>query len=97
MSSVFGTSAGRHPTSRAAGLVDAVGGDGFVIAGAGAEVCFGSDPLDRAEGGAASGRGDGTRWTRQCSTMRSPPRTRSPSLQSARFGKQTATGPGNPA
>jgi hypothetical protein len=64
----------RHLTSRAAGLVDAVGGAGFVSAGAGAEVCFGSGPLDRAEGGAARGRGDGTRWTRPCSTMRSPPR-----------------------
>src|SRR5271156_1169387 len=38
-----------------------------------------------------------TRWIRQCSTMRSPLRTRSPSSQSARLGKQTATGPGNPA
>ena len=55
MSSVFGTSAGRHPTSCAAGLVDAVGGDGFVIAGAGAEVCFGSGSLHRAEIGTALG------------------------------------------
>jgi hypothetical protein len=85
---------GRHLTSRTAGLVDAVGGDGFVSADAGAEVCFGSGPLDRAEGGAASGRGDGTRWTRQCSTMRSPPRARSPSSQSACLGEQIATGPG---
>jgi len=74
MSSDFRHPQGRHPTSRAVRLVDAVGGDGFVSAGAGAEVCCGSGPLDRAEGGAASGRGDGTRWTRQCSTIRSPPR-----------------------
>ncbi|MDT5307177.1 MAG: hypothetical protein QOE48_2855, partial [Mycobacterium sp.] len=52
-SSVLGHPQGRHPTSRAAGLVDAVGGDGFVIAGAGAEVCFGSGSLHRAEIGTA--------------------------------------------
>ena len=73
-------------------LVDAVGGDGFVSAGAGAEVCFGSGPLDRAEGGAASGRGDGTRWVDSAQRCGRHPGTRSPSSQSA-FGEQIATGP----
>ena len=35
MSSISRHPQGRHPTSRAAGLVDAVGGDGFVSAGGG--------------------------------------------------------------
>jgi len=42
--------------------------------GAGAGVCFGSGLVDRGEGGAVSGGGGGARWTRRCSTMRSPPR-----------------------
>jgi len=58
--------------------VDAVGGDAVVSVGAGAEVCFGSGPLDRTAGGAASGGGGGARWTRRCSTMRS--RTRAQTL-----------------
>jgi len=37
-------------------------------------VWFGSGPLDGAAGGAASGGGGGARWTRRCSTMRSPPK-----------------------
>jgi hypothetical protein len=82
---------GRHPNSRAAGLVDAVDWDAVVSVGAGAEVCFGSGPLDRAEGGAMSG-GGGARWTRRCSTMRAPPKDTITQLQCACFGKQTATG-----
>ena len=80
-----------------AGLVDAVGADAVVSVGAGAEVSIGSGLVDRGGGGAVSGGGGGARWTRRCSTMRSPPRTRSPSSQSACFGKQTATGPGSSA
>ena len=48
-------------------------------------------------GGAVSGGGGGARGTRRYSTMRSPPRTRSPSSQSACFGEQTATRPGSSA
>jgi hypothetical protein len=87
-----------HAQRDGAGLIDAVDAVVGVGAGAGAGVCFGSGLvgrggwLGRTVSGAAVRAG-----LRRCSTMRSPPRTRSPSSQSACFGKQTATGPGSSA
>jgi hypothetical protein len=66
-----------HAQRDGAGLIDAVGADAVVGVGAGAGVCFGSGLVGgggRWLGGAVSGGGGGARWTRRCSTMRSPPR-----------------------
>ena len=41
--------------------------------------------------------GGRARWTRRCSTMRAPPKTRSPSSQCACFGEQTAAASGSSA
>ncbi|SRR5271165_3954250 len=88
---------GRHATSRAAGLVDAVGADAVVGVSAGAEVCFGSGPLDRAAGGAVSGGAAARAGLDGAQRCGRHPRTRSPSSQCACFGEQTAAGPGSSA
>ena len=97
MSSISRHPQGRHPTSRAAGLVDAVGGNGFVSVGAGAEVCFGSRPLHPAEGGAAAVGAAASAGLDRAQRCGRHPGTRSPSSQCACFGEQTATGPGRSA
>ena len=81
-------------------MVDAVGADPVVGVGASAEVSFGSGAVGGG-GGGLMGHGavgaparavlDGAQ---RCGRH---PGTRSPSSQSARFGKQTATGPGSSA
>jgi hypothetical protein len=49
---------------------------------------YSSINVDGHGGGVVSGGGGDARWTRRCSTMRSPPRTRSPSSQCACFRKR---------
>jgi hypothetical protein len=55
---------------------------------------YSSSNVDGGAGGAVSGPGRGGRWTRRCSTMRSPPKDTITRPQCDCFGKQTASGRG---